>query len=119
MIKPAEKYSEDKRSILHIIHRPQTVLPGKDYIDDLVHNGNGHSEPSPRRFPESNAIGECNRRRRVATYVHKRVPVQKTCLASSLLSIDPKHTQEVRELFVDKGQVVSKYLSKVQTVLQV
>lgn len=56
MIKPVEKFSEEKRSILHIIYRLQTTLPGKDYIDDIVHNGN--AGPSTGRVPESNAIGK-------------------------------------------------------------
>lgn len=58
MIRPAERYADDKGNILHIMYRLQSVLPGKDYIDDIVHNGNEYNEPSPRRFPDSNAIGE-------------------------------------------------------------
>lgn len=42
MIKPLEKYAEDKRSIRHIIYRlPST--PNGDYIDDILYHGN-HTE---------------------------------------------------------------------------
>lgn len=63
MIKPVEKFSEAKRSILHIIYRLQSTLPGADYIDDILHNGNSPSSDlvrSSSSYTESNAIGECN-----------------------------------------------------------
>lgn len=62
MIKPVEKFAEDKRSILHIIYRLQSTSPGADYIDDILHNGNSPSSDLVRSssYTESNAIGECN-----------------------------------------------------------
>lgn len=61
MIRPVEKFAEDKQSIVHIIYRLQPTSPGADYIDDILHNGNGHSSEPGRgtSFPDSNAIGKC------------------------------------------------------------
>lgn len=57
MITPVEKYAEDKRSIMHIIYRLQSTSPGKDYIDDIVHNG-AQSDLGTTSFPDNNVIGE-------------------------------------------------------------
>lgn len=59
MIRPVEKYADDKRSILHIIYRLESPSTG-DYIDDILHNG--HSSPGDTKrsiLQDSNAIGEC------------------------------------------------------------
>lgn len=53
MIKPLEKFAEDKQSILHIIYRLQSPPSTADYIDDILHNGSSDT------VPDSNAIGEC------------------------------------------------------------
>lgn len=58
MIKPVEKYAEDKQSILHIIYRLQSPSSA-DYMDDILHNGNGGAANSDPVLQDSNAIGEC------------------------------------------------------------
>lgn len=59
MIRPVEKFAEDKRSILHIIYRLESPSTG-DYIDDILHNGQSSPGDSGRSsLQDSNAIGEC------------------------------------------------------------